>query len=289
VDPERTRFDFAHNEPMTEQQIRQVEEIVNAEILINTECQARVMAIEEAKKTGAMMLFGEKYGDEVRVLDIGSSQELCGGTHVKRTGDIGLFKIISESGVAAGVRRVEACTGDRALHYVGVMEEDRRKSASMLNVPPLQAGAIPMAIQHLQQVKKAFEKELSALKSKLATLQSGELGEQMREVKGAKVLAVNLEGADNKTLRETMDKLKDKFKPCIVVLATTESEKVTLIAGVTDDLTAKVKAGELINYVARQVGGKGGGRADMAQAGGTLPDKLPAALESVSGWVEQKL
>ncbi|SDY14131.1 alanine--tRNA ligase [Nitrosomonas sp. Nm58] len=289
VDHERTRFDFAHNEPMTEQQIRQVEEIVNAEILINTECQARVMAIEEAKKTGAMMLFGEKYGDAVRVLDIGSSQELCGGTHVKRTGDIGLFKIVSESGVAAGVRRVEACTGDRAMHYVEVLAEDRRKSASLLNVPPLQAGAIPMAIQHLQQVKKAFEKELSALKSKLATLQSGELGEQMREVKGAKVLAVKLEEADNKTLRETMDKLKDKFKPCIVVLATTEPGKVTLIAGVTNDLTAKVKAGELINYVARQVGGKGGGRADMAQAGGTLPDKLPAALESVSGWVEQKL
>ncbi|MCO6428983.1 alanine--tRNA ligase [Nitrosomonas communis] len=289
VDHERTRFDFSHNEAMSEQQIRQVEEIVNTEILANSECQARVMAIEEAKKAGAMMLFGEKYGDEVRVLDIGSSRELCGGTHVKRTGDIGLFKIISESGVAAGVRRVEACTGDRAMHYVEVLAEDRRKSASLLNVPPLQAGAIPMAIQHLQQVKKAFEKELSALKSKLATLQSSELGEQMREVKGTKVLAVKLEGADNKTLRETLDKLKDKFKPCIVVLATTEAGKVTLIAGVTDDLTAKVKAGELINYVAQQVGGKGGGRADMAQAGGTLPDKLPAALASVSAWVEQKL
>lgn len=289
VDHERTRFDFSHNEPMSEQQIRRVEEIVNTEILVNSECQARVMAIDEAKKVGAMMLFGEKYGDEVRVLDIGSSRELCGGTHVKRTGDIGLFKILSESGVAAGVRRVEACTGDRAMHYVEVLAEDRRKSASLLNVPPLQAGAIPMAIQHLQQVKKAFEKELSALKSKLATLQSGELGEQMREVKGAKVLAVKLEGADNKTLRETMDKLKDKFQPCIVVLATTETGKVTLIAGVTDDLTAKVKAGELINYVAQQVGGKGGGRADMAQAGGTLPDKLPAALASVSAWVEQKL
>ncbi len=289
VDHERTRFDFSHNEPMSEQQIRRVEEIVNAEILVNSECQARVMAIDEAKKVGAMMLFGEKYGDEVRVLDIGSSRELCGGTHVKRTGDIGLFKILSESGVAAGVRRVEACTGDRAMHYVEVLAEDRRKSASLLNVPPLQAGAIPMAIQHLQQVKKAFEKELSALKSKLATLQSGELGEQMREVKGAKVLAVKLEGADNKTLRETMDKLKDKFQPCIVVLATTETGKVTLIAGVTDDLTAKIKAGELINYVAQQVGGKGGGRADMAQAGGTLPDKLPAALASVSAWVEQKL
>lgn len=289
VDHERTRFDFAHNEPMDEQQLRHVEEIVNAEILANTECQARVMAIEEAKKSGAMMLFGEKYGDEVRVLDIGSSRELCGGTHVRRTGDIGLFKIVSESGVAAGVRRVEACTGDRALHYVEVMEGDRRKSAAMLNVPLLQEGAVPTAIHHLQQAKKAFEKELTALKSKLATLQSSELGEQMRKVKGTNVLAAKLEGADNRTLRETLDKLKDKFTPCIVVLATTESGKVTLIAGVSDDLTTKVKAGELINYVAQQVGGKGGGRADMAQAGGTLPDKLPTALASVVGWVEQKL
>lgn len=289
VDDERTRFDFSHNEPMTEQQIRKVEEIVNAEILANTECQARVMPIEEAKKVGAMMLFGEKYGDEVRVLDIGFSRELCGGTHVSRTGDIGLFKIISESGVAAGVRRVEACTGDRALHYVKIIEEDRKKSATLLNVPLLQEGAIPLAVHQLQQTKKAFEKELTTLKSKLAALQSGELGKQMCDVKGVNVLATNLAGADNKTLRETLDKLKDKFKPCVVVLATTEAGKVTLIAGVTDDLTAKIKAGELINYVAQQVGGKGGGRADMAQAGGTLPEKLPAALTSVAGWVEQKL
>ncbi len=289
VDHERTRFDFVHNEPMTEHQIRKVEGIVNSEILANAECQARVMTIADAQKTGAMMLFGEKYGDEVRVLDIGSSRELCGGTHVRRTGDIGLFKIVAESGVAAGVRRVEACTGDRALHYVEAMEDDRRASAAMLNVSLRQGGAIPMAILHLQQDKKAFEKELSTLKSKFASAQGDELLAQTQEIKGAQVLAASLEGADAKVLRETLDKLKDKLKSAAIVLAAVADGKVTLIAGVTPDLTAKIKAGELVNMVAQQVGGKGGGRADMAQAGGTEPDNLPAALESVAAWVEQRL
>lgn len=289
VDHERTRFDFSHNEPLTEQQIRLVEKKVNEEILINTECQARIMAIEEAQKSGAMMLFGEKYGDEVRVLDIGSSRELCGGTHVKRTGDIGLFKIISESGVAAGVRRVEACTGDRALGYVETLEDDRRASAAMLKVPLHQGGAIPMAVHHLQQDKKALEKELSTLKTKLAGSQSNDLVSQAQDIKGVKVLTASLEGANAKSLRETLDRLKDKLETCIIVLATVEAEKIALIAGVSNNLTKQIKAGELVNFVARQVGGKGGGRPDMAQAGGTQPDGLPAALQSVNGWIENKL
>ncbi|MER0171747.1 MAG: alanine--tRNA ligase [Nitrosomonas sp.] len=289
VDHERTRFDFSHNEPMTEHQIRMVEKKVNEEILVNTECQARIMAIGEAQKTGAMMLFGEKYGDEVRVLDIGSSRELCGGTHVKRTGDIGLFKIISESGVAAGVRRVEACTGDRALNYIETLEDDRRASAAMLKVPLRQGGAIPMAVLHLQQDKKTLEKELSTLKTKLAGSQSNDLASQAHDVNGIKVLAANLENADAKTLRETLDQLKDKLKSCAIVLSTVADGKVTLIAGVSADLTGKVKAGELVNFVAQQVGGKGGGRPDMAQAGGTQPEHLPAALTSVVDWVSKKL
>lgn len=288
VDHERTRFDFSHNEPMTEHQIRTVEKKVNEEILINTECQARIMAIKEAQKSGAMMLFGEKYGDEVRVLDIGSSRELCGGTHVKRTGDIGLFKIVSESGVAAGVRRIEACTGDRALHYVETLEDDRRASAAMLRVPLRQGGAIPMAVHHLQQDKKVLEKELSTLKTKLAGSQSNDLALQAQDINGVKVLATNLENADAKTLRETLDQLKDKLKTCAIVLSTVADGKVTLIAGVSTDLTGKVKAGELVNFVAQQVGGKGGGRADMAQAGGSQPSQLSAALTSVYDWVKQK-
>jgi len=289
VDHERTRFDFSHNEPMTEHQIRMVEKKVNEEILINTECQARIMAIKEAQKSGAMMLFGEKYGDEVRVLDIGSSRELCGGTHVNRTGDIGLFKIISESGVAAGVRRVEACTGDRALNYVETLEDDRRASAAMLKVPLRQGGAIPMAVHHLQQDKKALEKELSTLKTKLTSSQSNDLALQAQDINGIKVLAVNLENSDAKTLRETLDQLKDKLKICAIVLSTVADGKVTLIAGVSANLTDRIKAGELVNFVAQQVGGKGGGRADMAQAGGTQPEQLPAALGGVKGWVERKL
>ncbi len=288
VDHERTRFDFSHNEPMTEHQIRRVEKKVNEEILINTECQARIMAIREAQKSGAMMLFGEKYGDEVRVLDIGSSRELCGGTHVKRTGDIGLFKIVSESGVAAGVRRVEACTGDRALHYVETLEDDRRASAALLKVPLRQGGVIPMAVYHMQQDKKAIEKELSTLKTKLAGSQSNDLASQAQDINGVKVLATNLENADAKTLRETLDQLKDKLKTCAIVLSTVADGKITLIAGVSTDLTGKVKAGELVNFVAQQVGGKGGGRADMAQAGGSHPSQLSAALTSVYDWVKEK-
>jgi alanyl-tRNA synthetase len=286
VDANKTRFDFAHNQPMTDEEIRKVEVLVNAEILANAATGARMMAIEDAKKTGAMMLFGEKYGDEVRVLDIGSSRELCGGTHVRRTGDIGLFKIVAESGVAAGVRRVEAITGEGALAYIQQQESQLQHVVEAVKVQPREAAA--RITQILDNVKH-LEKELARMKSKLASSQGDDLAGQAREVKGAKVLAVCLEDADSRTLRETLDKLKDKFTSCVVVLAAIEAEKVKLIAGVSADLTARVKAGELINFVALQVGGKGGGRADMAQAGGTRPDNLPAALESVAGWVEQRL
>jgi alanyl-tRNA synthetase len=286
VDADKTRFDFAHNQPMTDAEIREVEVLVNAEILTNAATGARMMAIEDAKKTGAMMLFGEKYSDEVRVLDIGSSRELCGGTHVKRTGDIGLFKIVAESGVAAGVRRIEAVTGEGALAYIQQQESRLQQVAGAIKVQPQEAAT---RIAQILDSVKHLEKELARMKSKLASSQGDDLAGQVREVKGAKVLAVCLEDADSRTLRETLDKLKDKFRSCVVVLAAIEAEKVKLIAGVSADLTTKVKAGELINFVALQVGGKGGGRADMAQAGGTQPDNLPAALESVAGWVEQRL
>ncbi len=286
VDPDKTRFDFVHNQPMTDAEIRRVENIVNAEILANTANETRVLPIAEAQKLGAMMLFGEKYGDSVRVLDIGSSRELCGGTHVSRTGDIGLFSITAEGGVAAGVRRVEAVTGDNALHYMQGMETALGGVAGTLKVLPKDVPARVSAV--LDQVKK-LERELAALKGKLASAQGDDMVAQALDIKGAKVLAAKLEGADINTLRETMDKLKDKLKSAAVVLASVADGKVTLIAGVTADLTAKVKAGELVNMVAQQVGGKGGGRPDMAQAGGTQPENLAAALASVPSWVEGKL
>ncbi|HUW50122.1 MAG TPA: alanine--tRNA ligase [Sulfuricella sp.] len=286
VDPDKTRFDFAHNAPMTAEQIRRVEEIVNAEILANAETRSRVLPIEEAQKLGAMMLFGEKYGDEVRVLDIGSSRELCGGTHVARTGDIGLFKIVMEGGVAAGVRRIEAVTGDNALAYVQEREILLTQAAGAFKAP---AQELPGKIAQIMDNVKALEKELAKLKSKLASSQGDDLAGLAVEVNGVQVLAANLEGADAKTLRETLDKLKDRLKSAAIVLGAVGDGKVTLIAGVTADLTARVKAGELVNFVAQQVGGKGGGRPDMAQAGGTEPDKLPAALAGVAGWVKARL
>ncbi len=286
VDADKTRFDFVHNQPMTDAEIRKVENIVNAEILANAECKAEVMAIEDAQKSGAMMLFGEKYGDEVRVLSIGSSKELCGGTHVNRTGDIGLFKIVAESGVAAGIRRVEAITGAGALDWVQQLDAHMHAAAAVLKAQPQEM------IQRITQVQdqvRSLEKELSALKSKLASSQGDELVNQAVDINGVKVLAALLEGADSKTLRKTLDKLKDKFKSAAIVLSAIADGKVTLIAGVTADVTAKVKAGDLVNFVALQVGGKGGGRADMAQAGGTQPEHLAAALASVQGWVRNKL
>src|SRR6185369_9235565 len=269
VDPDKTRFDFAHTVPMSAEEIREVEEIVNREILANAATDSRVMAIEDAQKSGAMMLFGEKYGDEVRVVAIGSSKELCGGTHVGRTGDIGLFKVLSESGVAAGVRRVEAVTGNNALRYVQDQERRVQGVSALLKTQPEEMAE--RVVNILDNVR-ALEKELARLKSKLASSQGDDLAGQAADVKGAKVLAAMLDGADVTALRETMDKLKDKLKSAAIVLASVADGKATLIAGVTADLTGKVKAGELVNMVAQQVGGKGGGRADMAQAGGTQPE-----------------
>ncbi len=288
VDADKTRFDFAHDKPLTAAEIREVESRVNAEIMQNTATRARVLPIEEAKKSGAVMLFGEKYGDEVRVLDIGSSREFCGGTHVERTGDIGVFKLYSEGGVAAGVRRVEATTGGNALAMIGGQLDEFGEVARQLRAQP-GAGSVLKAVQLLADEKKALEKEIARLRSKLASGQGGDLSAQAVDVKGAKVLAAAIDGADAKSLREAMDQLKDKLKSAAIVLAAAEGDKVTLIAGVTADLTAKVKAGELVNHVATQVGGKGGGRPDMAQAGGTDPSKLPQALASVKAWVEGKL
>jgi len=286
VDPDKTRFDFAHNSPMTAEEIREVEEIVNAEILANAATDSRVMGLEDAQKSGAMMLFGEKYGDEVRVVAIGSSKELCGGTHVARSGDIGLFKIVSEAGVAAGVRRVEAVTGTNALAYV---QEQATRVAGISALLKTQPDDIAERIAGMLDNVRSLEKELARLKSKLAASQGDDLAAAAVEVKGAKVLAATLDGADVATLRETMDKLKDKLKSAAILLASVADGKVTLIAGVTADLTGKFKAGELVNQVAQQVGGKGGGRPDMAQAGGTQPENLPAALASVKSWVEGRL
>ncbi|MEV8470928.1 alanine--tRNA ligase [Ralstonia sp. UNC404CL21Col] len=286
VDAEKTRFDFSHNAPMTPLQIREVEARVNAEIFANAATSAQLMGFDDAVKNGAMALFGEKYGDEVRVLSIGSSKELCGGTHVARTGDIGLFKIVSESGVAAGIRRVEAITGDNVLHYLQTLDTRINEAAAALRAQP---SELTQRIVQVQDQVKTLEKELERLKSKLAASQGDELVSQAVDVAGIKVLAAKLDGADAKTLRETMDKLKDKLQTAAIVLGSVSDGKVALIAGVTADATAKVKAGELVNFVAQQVGGKGGGRPDMAQAGGTEPDNLPQALAGVAAWVQQKV
>ena len=286
VDPDKTRFDFAHTAPMTAEEIREVEEIVNREVLANSATQAEVMALEAAQKSGAMMLFGEKYADEVRVLSIGTSKELCGGTHVSRTGDIGLFKIVSEGGVAAGIRRVEAITGENALRYA---QEQERRVQGMSALLKVQPDEVAERVAGILDNVRALEKELARLKGKLAASQGDELVSQAVEVGGLKVLAAVLEGADVPTLRDTMDKLKDKLKSAAIVLASVGEGKVSLIAGVTADHSAKVRAGELVNFVAQQVGGKGGGRPDMAQAGGTQPENLPAALAGVKDWVAGKL
>lgn len=286
VDADKTRFDFSHQSPMTEAQISQVEAIVNAEVLVNAATQAKVMSFDDAVKGGATALFGEKYGDAVRVLDIGSSRELCGGTHVGRTGDIGLFKIVSESGVAAGIRRVEAVTGQNAIRFVNGQSNLLQNAAAALKVPKSELSA---KLDQLVESNKSLEKELAKLKSKLAASQGDDLASAAVEISGIKVLAAALDGADVKTLRETLDKLKGKLKTAAIVLAAVEGDKVSLIAGVTADATSRIKAGELVNFVAQQVGGKGGGRPDMAQAGGTNPVALPGALAGVVDWVKKNL
>ena len=286
VDADKTRFDFTHTAAMTPEQIAQVEQLVNAEILGNAATSAKVMSLDDAQKTGAMMLFGEKYGESVRVLEIGSSKELCGGTHVQRTGDIGIFKILSESGVAAGIRRVEAITGDRALTYLQKLDTQINQLAASLKATP---SDLAQRITQLQDHARSLEKELERLGSKLAASQGDELMSQAVEVNGVKILAALLEGADAKVLRETLDQLKNKLKSAAIVLASVQDGKVQLAAGVTADTIAKVKAGDLVNHVAQQVGGKGGGKPDMAMAGGTDPKGLTVALKSVQAWVSERL
>ncbi len=285
VNAERTRFDFAHNAAVSDAQVAQIEALVNAEILANAATQARVLPIEEAQKTGAMMLFGEKYGDTVRVLDIGSSRELCGGTHVGRTGDIGLFKIVAEGGIAAGIRRVEAVTGHNALTYLQGLESTVTGLAGALKVTPAEVAP---RVAALQDHVRSLEKELAAIKGKLASSQGDDLVSQAVDIKGIKVLAAMLPGADAKALRETLDQLKNKLKTAAVVLATVEGGKVQIAAGVTADSMGRVKAGDLVNFVAQQVGGKGGGKPDLAMAGGSDAAALPRALASVQAWVAER-
>ena len=286
VDPDKTRFDFTHSQPLSTEEIRRIEDIVNAEILANVQTHAAVMKLEDAQKTGAMMLFGEKYGETVRVLEIGSSKELCGGTHVTRTGDIGAFKIVSESGVAAGIRRIEAITGDRALSYLQSLDQQVNTLASLLKASPSDLTA---RITQLQEHAKTLEKEIERLSSKLAASQGDDLLKQATDLQGIKVLSAQLDMADAKALRETLDQLKNKLKTAVIVLASVQDGKVQLAAGVTSDLISKVKAGELVNHVAQQVGGKGGGKPDMAMAGGTDPKGLTGALQSVNAWVQERL
>jgi alanyl-tRNA synthetase len=286
VDGEKTRFDFIHTNPLNREEIEKIEQIVNAEIINNSITSAKSMSIDEAQKTGAMMLFGEKYGDEVRVLEIGSSKELCGGTHVYRTGDIGLFKIVSESGVAAGIRRIEAITGKNALNRVQKLDSQVLHLASILKSPP---DEMAQRLNQLQDQMKGLEKELERFKSKIAASQGEELLSQVQEIKGAKTLVAQLDSMDIKALRETLDQVKNKLHSGIVVLATVQEGKVQIIAGVTSEWVTKVKAGELVNFVAQQVDGKGGGKPDMAMAGGISPNKLPQALGSVTDWLTEKL
>ncbi len=288
VDADKTRFDFSHNAPITADQIRRVETIVNQEVLANIATRINVLPYDEAVKKGAMALFGEKYGDVVRTLEIGTSHELCGGTHVARTGDIGLFKIVSEGGVAAGVRRIEAVTGENALAVVQSLDAQVHEAAAVLKSQP---GEVTQRIGQILDNVKALERELGRLKSKLASSTGADLASQAVTIEGKtmRVLATQLDGADVKSLRETMDQLRTKLKSAVIVLSTVDAGKVSLIAGVTPDLIGQVKAGELVNFVAQQVGGKGGGKADTAQAGGTEPAKLGAALASVRGFVEERV
>ena len=285
VDADKTRFDFSHNQPVTADEMRRIEAMVNAEVLANTDTKAQLMGFDDAVKGGAMALFGEKYGDEVRVLDIGSSRELCGGTHVARTGDIGLFKIVSESGVAAGIRRIEAVCGDRVLALTQDLESTVAQASALLKAP---AHELTGKLGQMLESVRSLEKELARLKSKLAASAGDDLAEQAQQISGVALLATTVD-ADAAAMREMLDKLKDKLKSAAIVLASVDGDKVSLIAGVTADLTSKVKAGELVTHVAGQIGGKGGGRPDMAQGGGTNPAALPAALQSLSALVAQKL
>ncbi|MCK4587260.1 MAG: alanine--tRNA ligase [Gammaproteobacteria bacterium] len=283
VDAERLRFDFSHFEAISLDQLAEIENMVNEQIRANVEVETKLMSQEDAVASGAMALFGEKYGDTVRVLSMGDfSVELCGGTHVSRTGDIGLLKVTSEGGVAAGVRRIEAVAGAGALRYIGETEKNLSQIAGILKAD---AGTAEAKVRQLMDRSRVLEKEVDQLKAKLASSQGGDLASQAVEVDGIKVLAARLEGGDAKSLRDTVDQLKNKLGAAAVVLAAVDGDKVSLVAGVTKDETKRIRAGDLVNNVAQQVGGKGGGRPDMAQAGGKDPSGLDAALQAVPDWV----
>ena len=287
VQADRLRFDFSHYEPIKPEQLKQIEDVVNEHIRLNHPVETKLMAQDEAIKSGAMALFGEKYGDVVRVLRMGEfSTELCGGTHVSRTGDIGLFKITQETGTAAGVRRIEAVTGQGALRYI---EQEERQLNEIAQLTKGKRDEVGERVKQLIDRNRQLEKELEQLKGKLASSAGSDLVSQAQDINGIKVLAAKLEGADVKTLRDTLDQLKNKLGNAAVVLAAVQDGKVSLVAGVTKDQTKLIKAGEMVNAVALQVGGKGGGRPDMAQAGGTNPAALDAALASVPDWVRNQL
>ncbi len=287
VAPDRLRFDFSHFEPVTAAQLQDIERLVNREIRRNSQADVNLMSYDEALATGAMALFGEKYGDEVRVLRFGDfSVELCGGTHVDAVGDIGLLKILSESGIASGVRRIEAVTGDGALDFVLSQESALADTAALVKSSSFD---VPAKVQQIMDKNRELEKALNAARASLASKAGGDLSEQAVEVAGVNVVVSKLDGVKAQDLRQMVDKLKDKLQSGVIVLAVADEQKVQLAAGVTANATDRVKAGELINFVASQVGGKGGGRPDMAMAGGTEPDKLPEALDSVLGWVKDKL
>jgi alanyl-tRNA synthetase len=287
VAPDRLRFDFTHFEPVSREQIREIERLVNAQIRANDMVETRIMSLDDAKASGAMALFGEKYGERVRVLRMGDfSTELCGGTHVRAVGDIGFFKIVAEGGVAAGVRRIEAVTGANAVAWVEREDERLQNLAATLK-----AGRddVEDKVAQLVERSRRLEKELEQLKAKLASAAGSDLAAGAVEVGGVKVLAARLDSVDPKALRETLDQLKSRLGRAVVVLGAVSGDKVSLVAGVTADCTDRVKAGELVNLVAQRVGGKGGGRADMAQAGGTDPAGLPDALALVEPWVRERL
>lgn len=287
VDADKTRFDFAHDSSMTPEQIAQVESIVNTEIMANQAVAAQIMSYDQAVQGGAVALFGEKYGDSVRVLDIGFSRELCGGTHVTRTGDIGLFKIISEGGIAAGVRRVEAITGENALSWVQDTNAKIQQAASLLKTQP---ADVTERIVQLQNQLRTLERERDQLQNKLASVAGNDLINQAVALPGgAQLLVANIAGADPKALRGMVDQLKDKLKSAVVLLAVVVDDKISLIGGVTPDLTSKLKAGDLVGTVAAKLGGKGGGRPDMAMGGGTDIAALEGALAGVAGWAQEKL
>jgi len=286
VAPDRLRFDFSHTQPVSPEELRRVEEMVNAAIRRNAPAETRVMALDEAVAAGAMSLFGEKYESDVRVLSIGDfSMELCGGTHVERAGDIGFFKITSESGVAAGVRRVEAVTGQAAFEWVARADQVLRDVALMLRGS---REDVDEKVRELVEKSRRLEKDVQQLKSKLASGQSGDLSTQAKDVGGIRVLAAQVEGADAKSLRDALDRLKNKLGSCIIVLAAVHEGKIVLVSGVSADLLGQFKAGDIVGAVAAQVGGRGGGRADFAQAGGTDPEKLSAALASVETLVRNR-